>query len=169
MKWAYVVVITIFLLFSSCGYRFAEKGAHIPSTITSIFIPVFQNKTTEPVIEEELTSRVIREFIKDRRLQVVDKSQADLILLGSITSYKEAPLSFDRNQNVLENRVTITVHLKLLQKSSNNTLLEKDITRTAEYRVTSDVMLTRAAKFSAIKEIAGILSEEISDRVIGGW
>lgn len=169
MKSIYPIIIFISLLFYSCGYRFAEKGAHLPSSVTSISIPVFENKTMEPVIEEEITPAVIREFIKDRRLQVVDKSQADVVLYGSITAYSESPLSFDTNQNVLENRIAITVHFKLLQASSNNILMEKDVTKTAEYRVNSDVMVTRAGRYSAIKELSTILAEEITDRMLGGW
>ncbi|MBI5191955.1 MAG: LptE family protein [Nitrospirae bacterium] len=169
MKSVYPIIIIISLVLSSCGYRFAEKSAHIPPSVTSISIPVFENKTMEPVIEEEITPAVIREFIKDRRLQVVDKSQSDLVLNGIVTSYKESPLSFDSNQNVLENRITISVHLRLLQPSSGNILMEKDVTKTAEYRVNSDVMITRAGRFSAIKELARILGEEITDRVLGGW
>lgn len=169
MKSVYPIIIIISLVLSSCGYRFAEKGAHIPSSATSISIPVFENKTMEPVIEEEITPAVIRKFINDRRLQVVDKSQADLVLYGSVTSYKESPLSFDNNQNVLENRITISVHLRLHQPSSNNILMEKDVTKTAEYRVNSDVMITRAGRYSAIKELSTILAEEITDRMLGGW
>lgn len=169
MKSVYPIIFIISLVISSCGYRFAEKGAYISPSVKSISIPVFENKTMEPVVEEEVTPAVIREFIKDRRLQVADRSQADLVLYGSITSYKESPLSFDTNQNVLENRIAITVHLKLLQTSSNNILMEKDITKTAEYRVNSDVMITRAGRYFAIKELSSILAEEITDRVVGGW
>lgn len=162
-------IVIIVLLLSSCGYQFAEKGASIPSSVRSISIPVFENKTMEPIIEEEFTSEVVIGFIKDSRLQVVDKSQGDLILYGIITSYKESPLSFDRNQNVLENRITVIVHLKLIQSSTNKVLLEKDMTKNVEYIVSSDIMLTRASKLSAIKELARDLSEVISDRIPGGW
>ena len=169
MKSVCPFVIIISLLLSSCGYRFAERGAHIPSTVRLISIPVFENKTMEPVIEEEITSEVIRGFINDRRLEVADKSKADLIVYGSITGYKESPLSFDKSQNSLENRINVTVHLKLFQQSSNKTLIERDVDKYAEYMVSSDVMLTRAAKLSAIRELARNLSEEISDRILGGW
>ncbi|MDD5433923.1 MAG: LptE family protein [Nitrospira sp.] len=169
MKFTYPIIIVFIFLVSSCGYQFAERGVHIPATVRSISIPVFKNKTMEPILEEEITSEVIRGFINDRRLEVADKSVSDLILYGSITSYKESPLSFDKSQNSLENRITVTVHIKLRQQSAENPLLEIDMTKNAEYSVSSDVMLTRAAKLSAIKELARNLSEEISDRILWGW
>lgn len=147
----------------------AGRGGHIQSGIKSIAIPVFENKTMEPIIEEEITSAVIKEFLKDDRIQVVDRSQAELVLQGSVISYKESPISFDLNQNALEYRITVTTHLRLLQQSTHNILWERDVTASAEYDVSSDIMSARATKLLALKEIAQNLSEEVTDRVLGGW
>lgn len=156
------------LILSSCGYHMAGTGSYLTAGMKSIFIPVFENKTMEPIVEEELTPAVIREFIKDGRIEVVDRSRADMVLKGSIVSYKETPISFDASQNVLEYRVTVTTHLVLL-KDNSKSLWERDITSTAEYAVSSDVMTTRVSKLSALREIARNLSEEAADRVLLGW
>jgi len=83
-----------------------------------------------------------------------------------LVSYKETPVSFDAAQNVLEYRVTVTTHLTLL---NTNKLWEHDVTSTAEYTVSSDVMTTRIKKLSALREIARNLSEEVADRILLGW
>jgi len=62
----------------------------------------------------------------------------------------------------------VTTHLILL-KNNSLSLWEKDITSTAEYAVSSDVMTTRVSKLSALREIARNLSEEVADRVLLGW
>ena len=168
-----LLLTSCFLLLTSyltgCGYHIAGRGGHIPSGVKSIAIPVFENKTMEPIVEEELTPAVIKGFLKDSRIEVVERLQADLVLQGSIISYKESPLSFDKYQNVLEYRISVITHLKLLQQSTNSILWERDLTTNAEYMVNSDVMSTRAAKLLAIKEIAQNLSEEAADRVLYGW
>src|SRR3990170_1093590 len=174
------VLLCSLLLLSSCGYHMAGTGSHLTAGVKSIFIPVFDNKTMEPIIEEELTTAVIREFLKDGRIEVVDISRADMILKGSVVSYKETPVSFDASQ-IVEYRVTVTTHL-ILQENiplaireregpvpSVNPLWEKEITSTAEYTVSSDVMTTRISKLSALREIARNLSEEAADRVLLGW
>ena len=164
------VACPLFLLFlTACGYQIAGRGGHIQSGVKTIAIPVFENKTMEPIVEEEFTSAVLKGFIKDSRLEVVDRSQADLVLDGIVTLYKESPLSFDQNQNALEYRMTITTHLRLLQQSTKNVLWERDITASSEYMVSSDVMSTRTAKLLALKEIAQNLAEEATDRVLWGW
>jgi len=166
MKHGLTVLLFSLLILSSCGYHMAGTGSHLTAGVKTIFIPVFENKTMEPIIEEELTTAVIREFLKDGRIEVADSSRADMVLKGSVVSYKETPVSFDAAQNVLEYRVTVTTHLILL---NTNTLWEHDVTSTAEYTVSSDVMTTRIKKLSALREIARNLSEEVADRVLLGW
>ncbi|HZX48417.1 MAG TPA: LptE family protein [Nitrospirota bacterium] len=176
----YAALLCSFLLLSACGYQMAGTGSHLKTGMKSLSIPVFENKTMEPIIEEELTLAAVREFLKDGRIVVVDSSKADMILKGSVVSYKETPLSFDASQ-IVEYRVTITTHLILQENipistseregpvSSVKPLWEKEITSTAEYKVSSDIMSTRISKLSALREIARNLSEEVSDRVLLGW
>jgi len=156
------------LILPACGYHMAGTGSHLTPGMKSVFIPVFENKTMEPIVEEELTPAVIREFLQDGRIEVADSSRADMVLKGSVVSYKETPISFDASQNVLEYRIMVTTHLILL-KNNSLSLWEKDITSTAEYAVSSDVMTTRVSKLSALREIARNLSEEVADRVLLGW
>ena len=195
---SYLLLLVSFS-FTGCGYQIAGRGGHIPGGVRTIAIPVFENRTLEPIVEEELTPVVIREFLRDSRIEVVSRSQAALVLQGSVTSYKESPLSFDQNQNVLEYRITVITHLILVRQSSgvttpdkgertdnesqrdrnvppigssngsNEILWEKDITTSAEYRVSSDVMPTRVAKLLALREIARNLAQDAADRVLQGW
>ncbi|MBI5039231.1 MAG: LptE family protein [Nitrospirae bacterium] len=201
----FAVLLLSLFSFAGCGYQIAGRGVHIPGGVRTIAIPVFENRTLEPIVEEELTPAVIKEFIRDSRVEVVDRSQAGLILRGSVTSYKESPLSFDQNQNVLEYRITVITHLILVRQSSgvttpdkeertdnesqrdrnvppigsappvgssngsNEILWERDVTESAEYRVSSDVMPTRVAKLLALREIARNLAQDAADRVLQGW
>jgi len=164
----YIVLILSFFL-ASCGYQIAGRGGWIPSEIKTIAIPVFKNNTMEPVVEEYLSTAIIREIIRDRRVEVVDLSMADLVLFGTVTAYREVPLSFDPYQNVREYRITVTTHLKLLHKGNNQVLWERDVTGNSEYGVSGDVMATRVAKFQALQEIAKNISEEVTDRALWGW
>ena len=164
---SYLLLLASFF-FTGCGYQIAGRGAHIPEGVRTIAIPVFENKTLEPIVEEEFTPVVIREFLRDTRIEVVNRPQAGLVLRGSVTSYKESPLSFDQDQNVLEYRIIVITHLILVRQSSE-ILWERDITESAEYRASSDVMSTRVAKLLALQEIARNLAQDAADRVLQGW
>ncbi|MBI5407683.1 MAG: LptE family protein [Nitrospirae bacterium] len=174
----FFVFASCFLLFASfsftgCGYQIAGRGAHIPEGVRTLAIPVFENKTLEPIVEEELTPAVIREFLRDSRIEVVNRPQAGLVLRGSVTSYKESPLSFDKDQNVLEYRIIVVTHLILVRQERDaaptGILWERDVTESAEYRASSDVMSTRVAKLLALREIARNLAQNVADRVLQGW
>lgn len=181
--YSYLLLLTSFF-FAGCGYQIAGRGGHIPEGVRTIAIPVFENKTLEPIVEEELTPVVIREFLRDSRIEVVNRSRAGLVLQGSVTSYKESPLSFDQDQNVLEYRITVITHLVLVRQERDATpnvlpdgssnglggiLWERDVTESAEYRASSDVMSTRVAKLLALREIARNLAQNAADRVLQGW
>ncbi len=175
---AILTLVCSCFIISSCGYHMAGTGNHIKSGVKYLFIPVFENKTMEPIIEEEFTRAVIKAFLKDGRIEAVDSSMAEMILKGSVVSYKETPVTFNAAQ-IVEYRVTIKTHLILQENNhptigerdgpSVNPLWEKEITSFAEYTVSSDVMATRIAKLSALREIAANLSEEVADRVLLGW
>ena len=178
----FVALLLSLFSFAGCGYQIAGRGVHIPEGVRTLAIPVFENKTLEPIVEEELTPVVIREFLRDSRIEVVSRSQAALVLQGSVTSYKESPLSFDQDQNVLEYRITVVTHLILVrqerdaagspngtQNGSGGILWKRDITESAEYRASSDVMSTRVAKLLALQEIARNLAQDAADRVLQGW
>src|SRR3990172_1119743 len=164
---SYLLLLVSFS-FAGCGYQIAGRGVHIPEGVRTLAIPVFENKTLEPIVEEELTPVVIREFLRDSRIEVVSRSQTGLVLQGSVTSYKESPLSFDQDQNVLEYRITVITHLVLVRQFSE-ILWERDVTESAEYRASSDVMSTRVAKLLALREIARNLAQNAADRVLQGW
>jgi hypothetical protein len=135
----------------------------------AIAIPFFDNVTEEPIIEEEFTPAVRREFIRDGSFSLVESGTADRILTGRITGYKETPLSFDKSQNVLEYRVGITTEVQLKDRNGQHPVWSREISASAEYPVTSDVMATRLAKRKAIVEAARNLAEELVDRVREGY
>jgi outer membrane lipopolysaccharide assembly protein LptE/RlpB len=164
------VVVPVLLLFlSSCGYHLSGLSDGPIPLHGKIAIPFFVNATEEPIIEEEITPVVRREFIRDGRLEVTDGPAAGYVLEGRIESYQEVPLSFDRQQNVLEYRVVLTVTVRLMKREATAVLWDEKITATAEYPVTSDVMATRLAKRRAVEEAARNLAEDAVDHMLEGF
>ncbi|MBI5197549.1 MAG: LptE family protein [Nitrospirae bacterium] len=157
------------LALSSCGYQLAGLSGGPAAPRDAIAVSFFVNATDEPLIEEELTPRLRQEFVRDGRLNLVDGPRAVWFLRGRITSYSETPLSFDAAQNVLEYRVTITANVDLKRQSTGETAWTQIVSGSAEYPVTSDVMATRLGKRQAIAEAAGNLSQDLVDRLIGGY
>src|SRR5687767_15887605 len=75
----------------ACGYSFRSP---VPAHLETVYVPTFQNETREFQLTQQLTERVIGEFLNESRLRLVgDEEDADLLVLGTIKSYEEEALS----------------------------------------------------------------------------
>lgn len=86
-------LVTAFL--GSCGYHLRGTGSSLPSHITSIHVPMFENKTTRYQLDLKLTQAVINELVSRGKVEVRDDSGgADAVLAGEITSFRASPIAF---------------------------------------------------------------------------
>ena len=82
-----VVIITCFASFTSCGYRFAGSEGP-PKGIERLFIQLLDNKTTEPDVDNLITSELKNEFIQKYRGVLVHRDQADAVLSGAVVGIR---------------------------------------------------------------------------------
>ena len=109
---------------SGCGYT---TGSLLPSNLKTIYVDNFKNEinisneVTEssrytlyrPGIEDEITNALVNRFVFDGNLKIATEKNADLILRGKLTAYKQEALRYDRDDNVQEYRVRITINMEL--------------------------------------------------------
>jgi outer membrane lipopolysaccharide assembly protein LptE/RlpB len=116
------VAVGTALLVSSCGYRTNTRTA---KDIKTIYVPFFENKTSEPNLEISVTERIIQNLIDDNTLKVVPENSADAVLDGQIVDFKNQPFSFNTNLNAEEYHVIITVVVTLFNRRTNEPIWEK--------------------------------------------
>jgi hypothetical protein len=112
--------------FVACGYSFRSP---VPAHLETVYVPTFENETREFQITQQITERVIGEFLNESRLQLVgDEDDADLLVVGIVKSYEEEALSYDpgqaANPNVFNRRVLLTVDVRLEDQVREETLWE---------------------------------------------
>lgn len=110
----------------ACGYSFRSP---VPAHLNTVYVPTFQNETREFQLTQQLTERVIDEFLNESRLQLVaDEEDADLLVVGTIKSYEEEALSYDpgqaANPDVFSRRVLLIVDVRLEDQVREETLWE---------------------------------------------
>jgi len=147
-----------------CGYQLVGKETHVPPGINSLSIPTFINKTFEPGIEIPFTQAFLKEFIRDRRVKVVDRSQADSILEGVIKKFVTYSVSYNPSNLALEYRVVIVIDLTLRKRTGEVLWTEKDFTESRYYRASSNVLANEANKAVAVQEIGRFVAERIRNR-----
>ncbi len=81
-----VLLVAIFI--AGCGYHVAGRGTALPSTLHTIAVPAFVNKTHSYRIEQRMTQAVIREFLSRTSYHIVSEpGSADAVLHGEITAW----------------------------------------------------------------------------------
>lgn len=156
----------VLLFVSACGYHLPGRGDNLPDDIQSVFIEPFTNKTTEPFIENQLTNEVRDQFSRRRTLDVVSNSDdADAILSGVVRSYRARSVSYDKNDDITEYRVTMTVVAMLARASGEEVLWQGTVSWHEEFFASDDRAEQDYRESEAQDEVSRRLAQEVYNRL----
>jgi outer membrane lipopolysaccharide assembly protein LptE/RlpB len=158
------ITLLCFLLPIGCGYQMVGKETHVPPGLNSVAIPTFKNQTFEPGIEVPLTQAFLREFIQDRRVNVVDRAEADSVLEGVIKYFRIYSVSYDKSGFVMEYQTDITLDLTLKKRTGEVLWEEKGFSETRWFRASSNVLTNETNKAAALQQIGRFVAERIRNR-----
>lgn len=114
----------IILVFcTGCGiYSFSPGGK---SSIKTIAVVQFENKTIEYGISSRMTDLVIDALISDGNLKIVSRSEADATLVGVMTNYERKPYTYDESDVVSQYIVKIVFDITLQDKDEKELWRER--------------------------------------------
>ncbi|HVQ27229.1 MAG TPA: LptE family protein [Planctomycetota bacterium] len=139
-------------MLGGCGYT---VNGTLPSHINTVAVPIFRNRTQEPAIEGFITRAVVEAFSTNGRLKVVGSGNADAILDGEITEYSVASIAFDKDSNVRQYRLVVTVNLRMRDVRKNTVLFQQNAVREqADFRVQNAVSATISREETALQAAA---------------
>jgi outer membrane lipopolysaccharide assembly protein LptE/RlpB len=161
-----IVAVTFLCLFllMGCGYQMVGKETHVPAGLASIAIPTFKNVTFEPGIEVPFTQGFLKELILDRRVKVVDRTDADSILEGVVMTFNIFAVSFDKSGFVLEYQIAVLLNLTLKKRTGEVLWEEKNLSETLWFRASSDALTNEANKAAALQRIGRLIAERLRNR-----
>jgi outer membrane lipopolysaccharide assembly protein LptE/RlpB len=110
---------------SGCGYHTAGSAVHLPSTVHTLDVPVFQNQAQSFHTEVEMTNAVVREFTSRTSLNVVTNNasgEADATLKGTVLSEIVTPLTYNSTTGQ-SSSFLVTVRTKVVLTDRNNRVL----------------------------------------------
>ncbi len=156
------------LITQGCAYSFTPS--RLPSHIHTLAIPVFDNRTVEPALAEEVTSQVVREFVRDNKLKVVPESRADSGLYGEIVRYENRVFGYNARAQTEEYEVLIEVKVEFKDLVKRKTLWKEDsvIGRTT-YFVVQTTGQEAKDEVSGRAEAIQRLAEDILNRTVRSW
>jgi len=163
-------LIAIFLL-SGCGYGLVGRTNFLDSSIRTLEVPAFLNKTTRVELEQRVTQAVAEEFVSRGRLTLVtNAAQADAILRGSIDTFNIFPIAFEQGR-ATRYQISITAKIELLDHRKEDQVLWKN----DQYRFTENYEVNLAStdafdqETRAIQEIAVRFAEGLVTNLLEGF
>lgn len=157
-----LLLLTLTLLLSACGYRLTKEEQGVLSAHDSIYIHLFQNNTYEPGIETDITDAILQVTNRYGTLHPVDSSSdGDLSLTGSLLKYKVASISYDAADDVREYRLEVVVSVRLERQSDGKVLWKGEIARDAEFLTDSDRSLLKQRELDAFNRLGIRIAEDL--------
>lgn len=162
-KIVFFVLAGAFLANVNCGF-YSFSGS-LPPHLNTVAVPLFENKTAEFGVSEELTDIIIEEFTRDGSLKIADRSDADVLVEGSIIRIDDSAGAFTSDEQVQEIRVNLTVKVKCTDQAKRQVMWEERLTKFGSY----DPAVGADGRIDAINEAIEKISEEILNKTVSGW
>lgn len=156
------------LLAGGCGYT--ASPALLPSHLKTIAIPVFENQTSEYTLEQDVTAAVVKRFVDDNHLRVVDERSADCVIQGKVVDYRNTVFGISNADLAQEYRVTIGVSVVFKDLVKNRELWHDDaMVKTANYYVQNVPGQSAKTELDGRQEAIQKIADEILSRSIESW
>ena len=154
-----VITISIATALLNAGCPYSFTGASVPKHLKTIAIPLVDDQSGfgEPGLREEFTTELTNLFLSDNSLEVADKTTADSILEGVITSVSDAPSVVAQGEAVTQRRITMAVKFTYQDKVLRKTVWEKTFSDWGDY------------DSGGLSEAMKKLTEDILLETVSGW
>jgi lipopolysaccharide assembly LptE-like protein len=139
-----------------CLYSF--HGGGLPSTLKTVAVLPFDNRTGEPALTQEVFTALQSAVGPRLGLRPANEAQADAIVRGEITSYEpDIPLSYQAGQgqvSVTRRRVQITVNVEIFDTHAGKALWQQNgLTVDGEYNPPAETDGRKAAEDKLVTQV----------------
>ncbi len=163
-----IVLFVLPLVLWSCSVKYSLTGASISPETKTFQVNYFQNNSTliEPGIDRDFTNKLIDLLINQTSLDLV-KSNGDLLYEGEIVEYRISPTTATANNTAAQNRLTISINVRFIDKSDSEAEFEKRFSFYYDYPGSSQ--LIGSQKDTAIDEIFERITQDIFNASLAKW
>jgi hypothetical protein len=171
-------------LLSGCGYT---TRSMLYGNYNTIYVAPFLNKVDitqetfsankyriyRPMLETDITKKVVNQYLFDGNLKPAKEGLADLVLKGELIEYRKDPLSYTANtENVTEYRINIYVNLSLWDAKENKLLWQENNFNGNYSYFTADNLNSASVKVpeaTAVSKAIEDLARRIVERTVEQW
>ena len=164
------VVLFFAMPLVSCGYHFSGGGI-LPAGVERIFLVIFENRTSEIGVENDLAAALANTFttVGNKDVLVNKRQKADAELTGAINKIEIYTVSRRTETVSAERRVLITASARLVS-IDGQTLWQSDaLSVTQAYTVASENQETEADRRRAIRDASVLLADKIYNNLTSNF
>ena len=157
----------LLLLVAGCAnYRL---GSMLPADIRTVYMPTCENKTTEPLIEQEVTASILSQIQMDGSLRVSSADAADTLLEVTLTHFWLDPVAYVQGESSTANqyRMSIRASFVLYRRADRSVVVESPgITGWYDFDFAGDMTSSKAV---ALRPAADDLGRRIVNLMVQYW
>ncbi len=169
--WASIGVAAALLmtlpLLHSCGI-YSFTGTNIEADVKTVTVNYFEYLAPKvnPSLSNELTEAMQEKFLKLTKLELVD-IDGDLEIIGAVTGYDVKAASVTANEQVAQNRLTVTVKIDFINRKYPEDSQEgKSFTAYQDFDATQSI---DAVEATLCEDIVEQLVEDIFNGTVANW
>lgn len=165
LKHILILIISISLVSCSVKYNFTGTGKIDAKTFQ---VNYFQNNAplVQPGIERTFTLK-LQEILQNQTNLNLTNTNGDLMYEGEITEYSITPMSATASQTAAQNRLTITVNVRYVNRKNEKDNFEKPFSFYYDYP--GDQQLTGTNLTSALDVIFERITQDIFNESLAKW
>lgn len=159
----------LFLLPSCSGYRIGPAKPELLSHIESLAIPTFVNQTLEPRLAVPMTNATIKEFMTDGSYRIVQRDQADAVLVVEIKAINRSSFRSLRGNRLVSRELDFSVSCDYYVEdlSTGDVLLTGSASGSSNLGVLGNNF--QLAERQALSDASRAVAIEIMSEVSEGW
>ena len=168
MRRANIITYVLFMCIG-CGY-YSVSGL-LPGHIKTAAVPLFENKTVEPGIVEDLTDAIQDAIISDGNMKITGEFQADALVQGTIVDVIEEADTFSSKEQAEQFKIRIFADVQFYDRVKNRVVWEeKRMEGWARYGASGSAgSESSVSREDAINDALKMLANLIIDKTVAGW
>lgn len=157
--------ITVLAVLAGCGV-YSTKPGRLREGLASLAVPIFDNRTSEPGIEIDLTEDIVDGLIDDRTVRITDENDADAVLIATIRRYRVGESFYGGDRSAEEYRVELQVEVEIVSRTTRESLAgPQNLTESSTYSIAGG----EQAEDDARQEVVDGIVRKIRDLVLEKW
>jgi hypothetical protein len=159
--------LLVILVLSGCSSY--QLGSMLPPHIQSVHMPTVVNATSEPLLENEVTSAIFSELQRDGSLSIASAETADALMYVRVTQYQLIPLSYSSGNRSLPDEYRLRLHaeVELIERETGKPLVRDNrVIGESEFPLSGDLS---QAKRIGLPGAADDLANYIVAAVAEAW